>query len=226
MTVKLKFSLSKKLKKGISWKVEWFLLSVTILGVAAVTKQTQQRESGRHQWVYYQFPVIQDSYTIHRSTSLIQNNLSKQLSDIELDIYIFPLSYFVMSPLICHHYHHHNKCSRLSPGRIIAFISEHLCVKETKLQCHHAAASLFDTSSKNKIWHIVINLHCYSHKRIIQPASQWNAHLLRHFHFIHENFQGYCIVGEQIRYNAYSNYHTCTAKWHKMAALRHSYWGN
>lgn len=118
MRVELMFSLSKKLKKGIFRKAEWFLLSVTILSVAAVTKQTQQRESGRHQWVYYQFPVIQDSYTIHRATSLIQNNLS-QLSDIELDIYIFSLSYFVMSPLICHHYHHHNKCSRLSPGRII-----------------------------------------------------------------------------------------------------------
>lgn len=49
---------------------------------AAVTKQTQQRESGRHQWVYYQFPVIQDSYTIHKSNSLIPNTL---LSHTQLD---------------------------------------------------------------------------------------------------------------------------------------------
>lgn len=86
----------------------------------------------------------------------------------------------------------------------------------------------FDTSSKNKIWHIFTNLHRYTvTKKIIQPASQWNTRLLRQFIlYMKMTFQGYCIVEEQISYNAYSNNYTCTAKWHKMAALRHSYWGH
>lgn len=34
--------------------------------------------------------------------------------------------------------------------------------------------------------------------------------------------KGYCIVGEQIGYNAYYDNDACTAKWHKMAALHYS----
>ena len=50
-----------------------------------------------------------------------QKNLSHPQQFIQITLwyrtwYTFFLSYF-MSPLICHHYHHHNKCSLMSPDK-------------------------------------------------------------------------------------------------------------
>lgn len=76
---------------------------------------------------------------------------------------------------------------------------------------------VFDTSSKNNIWHMTIQL-----QNKIHSALQQNICCQTLIFYMKITVQRCCVVGEHINYNAYSN--TCTAKWHKMVALRHS-WG-
>lgn len=89
--------------------------------------------------------------------------------------------------------------------------------------CLHRRAVLydklafFDTSSKNNIWHITIQL-----QNKIHSALQQNICCQTFIFYMKITVQRCCVVGEYIDYNAYSN--TCTAKWHKMVALHHS-WG-
>lgn len=158
---------------------------------AAVTKQTQQRESGRHQWVYYQFPVIQDSYTIHKSNSLIPNTL---LSHTQLDkcvcvlicvsmciyvyvylhIHIYTHTYnFISFYFPLHHtlYHVGIISTTARPQqRHTLFIDKRPCVNMPEVPCHcvdtaDAASSLSDTSARRLRFDTLL-LTCifYSHK--------------------------------------------------------------
>lgn len=151
---------------------------------AAVTKQTQQRESGRHQWVYYQFPVIQDSYTIHKSNSLLPNTL---LSDTQLDkcvfvhirtyicvyrymiVYIYTyINIYMHIYLHTHSFHFPLRPTLHHVGVVstTALFDGHHSVNMPRVPRHCAGAagaassSLSDTSARFKIWHIVTDLQC------------------------------------------------------------------
>lgn len=151
---------------------------------AAVTKQTQQRESGRHQWVYYQFPVIQDSYTIHKSNSLIPNTL---LSHTQLDkcvcvlicmsmciyvyvylhIHIYTHTYnFILFPSSSyfgpcrHHLHNCSPSAETHPFYWQASLCKYArCAVSLWGHRRCRLLTFWYEREKIKIWHIVTDLH-------------------------------------------------------------------
>lgn len=96
-----------------------------------------------------------------------------------------------------------------TPLSFFFFPSAHSYKTETDLWCRLAAFSCFDTSSKNKIWHIVTTLHCYT------QLQNYNTTQTIVFGYENDFFLGYCIGGEQI-YNI-MQYHNNQHRYSKMA---------
>lgn len=74
------------------------------------------------------------------------------------------------------------------------------------------AILLFDSSLKNKIWHIVTTLHCYT---VTKVWYNFDISIL-----YEKDFQGtfFCWWTVRIDCNAYHDNYTFIAKWHKLAA--------